>query len=355
MAQSLGEATMSAIRRRQFRLGFAVLSGACLAAAAAFAEPPRFVATPLGTFGGTYSWAAGINRYGAVTGAAADENESARAFVTVNWLMTRVGTALPSNTSYGQAVSDNGLVVGTRIDPPTDDIRAFLDDGRVVIDIGTLGGFFSIGTGVNDQGMVVGNSRTALDPHTRGFLYHNGTMRALGTLGGDYSTANGINSAGQVAGTAGVPVGPGNEEGHGHAYRYTNGTMVDLGTLGGSWSMGIAINERGDVAGYSKTASGPSAPVPPGSPTEHACVWRGEGIVDLGTLGGAYSRGLAINAAGNVVGESQDNYGRQRAFLYTGGRMYDLNDLTVTWPEGVIPPLTEARGINDAGQIAASW
>jgi probable HAF family extracellular repeat protein len=202
--------------------------------------------------------------------------------------------------------------------------------------------------------MVVGNSRTALDPHTRGFLYHNGTMRALGTLGGDYSTANGINSAGQVAGTAGVPVGPGNEYGDGHAYRYTNGTMVGLGTLGGSWSVGLAINERGDVAGYSKTASGPSAPVPPGSPTEHACVWRGEGIVDLGTLGGAYSRGLAINAAGDVVGESQDRYGRTVAFLYTNGSMHDLNELAVTWAGGVIVGLAIAQGINDAGQIAAS-
>jgi probable HAF family extracellular repeat protein len=41
-----------------------------------------------------------------------------------------------------------------------------------------------------------------------------------------------------------------------HAFLWQNGTMTDLGTLGGGYSVGGAINDRGQVAGDSYTATG---------------------------------------------------------------------------------------------------
>ena len=65
-------------------------------------------------------------------------------------------------------------------------------------------------------------------------------------------------------------------------------------------------------------------------------------MTDLGTLGGdSFAAGL--NGVGYVVGRSDD-----RAFLWRGGAMADLNDLL---PAGSGWELYYATGINDSGQI----
>lgn len=75
----------------------------------------------------------------------------------------------------------------------------------------------------------------------------------------------------------------------------------------------------------------------------------------LGILGGNRSAAFGINDAGQVVGYS-DFAGTvgtfpTHAFLCEGGTMYDLNDL-VAPASGLM--LYEARGISDAGYIAAT-
>src|SRR5262249_18226775 len=80
-------------------------------------------------------------------------------------------------------------------------------------------------------------------------------------------------------------------------------------------------------------------------------------LIDLGTLGGT-NGGAAqgINNAGQIIGIASTASGADHAFLYTGGRMYDLNNLIVSTnslplPSGLI--LQGAVGTNDRGQIAA--
>jgi probable HAF family extracellular repeat protein len=68
---------------------------------------------------------------------------------------------------------------------------------------------------------------------------------------------------------------------------------------------------------------------------------------DLGTLGGKKSAAYDVNAFGHVVGYSYDNLGRQRAFLWTGGMLFDLNALIGSYGWS----LEAAYGINDHGQI----
>ena len=61
------------------------------------------------------------------------------------------------------------------------------------------------------------------------------------------SAATAINESAQATGYA-----P-NAEGIPHAFIYSGGVMTDLGTLGGAFSVGHAINDGGRVVGWSLT------------------------------------------------------------------------------------------------------
>jgi probable HAF family extracellular repeat protein len=74
-------------------------------------------------------------------------------------------------------------------------------------------------------------------------------------------------------------------------------------------------------------------------------------MTDLGTLGGSESQADGINGSGVVVGWSQTASGQQRAFLWSAGRMIDLNSFAAPGP-GIW--LEEATAINDVGQIVAN-
>jgi probable HAF family extracellular repeat protein len=162
--------------------------------------------------------------------------------------------------------------------------------------------------------------------------------------------------------------------------------MLDVGTLGGSWSSGYAVNDAAQVAGYSLTKDGAFAAFrwdqqngmrrldgPNGSTDSRAfgingagavagsyrnssgdfraAMWDSDGtVVDIGSLGGGYSFGYGINDDGSVVGFSYDGLGRQRAFIWTGGMLFDLNSLVndVDWS------FTAAYAINAKGQIAGT-
>ncbi len=161
----------------------------------------------------------------------------------------------------------------------------------------------------------------------------------LGILDGtSVSEAEAVNALGQVAGTSW-------QGGNYRAFRYTDGVgMENLGTLPSpfDWgSYGQAINSYGQVAGYSYRLEGTFL-------YPHAFRYTdGVGMEDLGTLGGDSSRALAMNDAGQVVGNSRIAPGdtTTRAFRYTDG--VGMEDLGVLW-EG---SYTSANDINNAGQV----
>jgi probable HAF family extracellular repeat protein len=74
-------------------------------------------------------------------------------------------------------------------------------------------------------------------------------------------------------------------------------------------------------------------------------------MTDLDTLGGRDSQADAINNNGLIVGWSQTIDGEQHAFLWSSGRMLDLNSFAGA-ESGTV--LQEATAVNDVGQIVAN-
>jgi probable HAF family extracellular repeat protein len=140
-------------------------------------------------------------------------------------------------------------------------------------------------------------------------------------------SAYAVNDAGQVA-------GDGADQ---HAFLYSGGIMQDLGTLGGTDSAALGINDAGQVVGESSLAE------TSGNFTEHAFLYSGGVMQDLGTFGGANSYATGINDAGQVAGYAQLADGSEHAFLYSNGIMLDLGTLGGS--------SSFALGIDDAGQV----
>ncbi len=204
-------------------------------------------------------------------------------------------------------------------------------------DLGSFGGG-SAANSINDSGQIVGDSDYSDNQTRHAFMYTgSGPMQDINALLGNPgdSVATGINNNGQITGfaTSGI---------YEHAFLYSGGSMRDLGTLGGAFSTPTHINDRGQVVGNADTTNG----------GRHAFLYNGSGsLQDLGTFGGS-SSAACINNQGQIVGESFISGGVQHAFLIDGsGVMQDLNNLV---DSGSGWTLTVASGINDQGQIVCS-
>ena len=190
---------------------------------------------------------------------------------------------------------------------------------------------------INDAGVIVGDFLAADFLHHYGFL-----LKALlppdgaiivGTKGSESTLARGTNNSGQVVGMSGsdaVLVG------RDHIFQH-------LGTLGGVTSCASAVNNEGQVVGVSDTELRWRARL-------SLEGWRWD--VRSCAIGGQANQARGINNAGQVVGgPGFDRNGKRSshpAFLYTNGKMTDLNiliDRTSGWH------LMEAAAINDLGQI----
>ena len=223
-----------------------------------------------------------------------------------------IGTLDGADDMYGVEINESGQVTGTAIVNGKE--RAYLWNGSALIKLGTLGGSGSAAHAINNAGQVTGRSKTAGDLEEHTFLWDGDSMQDLGTLGGDDSEATDINDSGQVTGVseiAGVddatcvPVGwrrsPGSrhagwivQSGQCHQRRRASCWLREHGgwrrtrvslerrrharisaPLGGTNSRGELINESGQVAGSAQIA---------GNGADHAFLWSGGAIQDLGTL-----------------------------------------------------------------------
>jgi probable HAF family extracellular repeat protein len=266
------------------------------------------VVTDLGSLGGCETSAAAINSAGQVVGQSQTSDGHQHAFRWENGVMTDLGT-LGGEWSWAADINSAGQVVGTSVTSDNGPAHGFLWQDGVITDLGNLGGFPTEAHAINDAGQVVG-STPVQGREVHGFLWENGSVTDLGTLGGDYepSHASDINNAGQVVGWSRLEEdfynNPVNED---NAFLWEKGVMTDLGTMmGAESSRASAINASGQVVGESRTAGGET----------RAFLWEKGAVTGLGTLGGDEGRAADINDAGQVVGSSETQQGETRATLW---------------------------------------
>ena len=294
----------------------------------------RYTVKDLGSLGGARVGALGINSDGEVVGFAALPGSSAlHAFLNDGGGIRDLGT-FGGSQSTARAINRNESVVGWAV-TGSGERHAFLLRSGSLLDLGTLGESPVDAWGVNDLDEVVGSYLNG--PAERAYVWRAGVMTDLGTLGGTDSRAYAINNAGDIVGFARPTV---NEEIH--ACRWRDGLVTDLGTLGGWASHAYDINENGKIVGWSMEDP---------NYISHAFEWVDGTMYDLGTLGGVYSAAFAINLQGVVVGTSTTLSGQQRAFLYDGIEMLDLNSLI---PSDAGWRLVSAEDINDQGLIVGT-
>ena len=200
-----------------------------------------------------------------------------------------------------------------------------------ITDLGTLGGSFSRAYDINSAGQITGRSYMPSSV-TAGFLWEDGKMINIGSLGNETgeSSANGINDFAAICGSSEPP------DQQTHAFRWQDGRMVDLGTLGGVGSRGYAINNLGDVTGRA---------LPAGSSVNHAVMWIGEEIIDLGVLVPGYDTyGFGINDLREVAGWGWVAATGVKGFVWRDGFMCLL--------PGLSGEDSSAIAINDLGWIA---
>ena len=266
--------------------------------------------TDLGSFGGIETRAYGINNAGLVTGYSTTDKGEAHGFVSNGGGLTNIGGFGGNADVFPQHINNAGQIAGFSF-VGTDDRPFLFTPPNLSLNLGILATETIPATaaayGVNDLGRVVGIG-TGSNGLNRAFRStKSGKLEELGTLGGDESWAYAINNAGQVVGSASFI----STDTHAFLFDETTG-MSDLGTLGGYTSAAFALNSKGLVVGTAELTSRES----------RAFVWSSsEGMRDLNEFipvnaGWILSEARGVNDSGQIVGSGLLN-GKPSAFLLT--------------------------------------
>lgn len=186
-----------------------------------------------------------------------------------------LGTLLSNcRDSDGYAVNNSGVVVGyTAFGSVFSPVQHAMmwSSSTGMIDLGVLGGvdrfppvsgINATADAVNASGLITGYSTFNHDSSIGYSTYHaflttaSGPMVDIGTLGGTFSMAFAINSAGQIVGGA-TTTG----DAAIHGFLYTGAAMLDLNSMLGSASPWViesasAINDNGQIAAAAMFSDG---------------------------------------------------------------------------------------------------
>jgi probable HAF family extracellular repeat protein len=157
-------------------------------------------------------------------------------------------------------------------------------------------------------------------------LWENGVMTNLGVLPGmEDSRAHAINNLGQVVGFSSL-FDPETTDEVFRSFLYSDGVMIDLG-VPGAGSAAEDINDSGQIVGWMSGGG------------QRAYIYEDGVVTDLNTLisagsGLTLSEARGINNAGQIVGVARDAANRTHAFLLTpiapGTPLINVGDVSVT-------------------------
>ncbi|MEE8156215.1 MAG: hypothetical protein V3T53_14775 [Phycisphaerales bacterium] len=253
----------------------------------------------------------------------------------------------PAGTTYSRAVAISGsLIVGDFDNSNELGRTGFLYDveSDEFTSLGTLpGGNTSEVGGINSSGEIAGFWGDVVNgPFPLAFIWREAEMIDIHPdFGTSRSVPSDINSNSLVTGWMGSS--PLTDA---RAFIWDEGKVTQLPEIpGGITSEGWTINNLEDVAGRGRIVDPRS-----GDTVKRAFAWIDGQMFLLGTLPGyPNSTATDINDDQIIVGFSQTTSGR--AFVWRDGQMAALNDLI---PPALDLDFSTARGINQAGQIAAS-
>ena len=178
-------------------------------------------------------------------------------------------------------------------------------------DIRTISGIAPVR--INDRRQVAGNIGPLVARWENGSAF---TYPGLSPAG---SRALAINGVGEIAGWS----VDGNNDRHAVVFRNDTSFLILAGPgrgIGGA----NGINDFGDVAGYFDFCD----TCRPSNRRNHAVLWRGGTIADLGTIEDAESEAIAVNNYGMVVGVASEGTSfDSRAFMTAGGGLTPLGNL----------------------------
>ena len=336
--------------------------------------PPKhslYSITDLGTLGGTFSEADGVNNKGWLVGNSALPGDNViHGYVRFKQTLIDVGTlggpnsvvpeAEPQPNNRGQVVAVSETATP---DPNGEDFcllgaklicLPFIWDNGFVTTLRTLGGNNAQAWQISNRGLVAGTAETStpdpscttLELEAKPVVWEQGNIQQLPTVGNDLDgSAQASNDSGQVVGfTADCVLQVPFNAFHAVLWEHNlhGWVATDLGNLGGSGlNIAFGINNRGQIVGQSGVPDGVNF---------HAFLWTKEqGMKDLGVLpGDVQGWAETINDSGEAVGTSFDVAGTPHPFVWRDGVMTNLNNLIRAGSPWV---LLEALGNNESGQI----
>ena len=258
----------------------------------------------------------------------------------------RVTVVGPANSTASD-INSSGVVVGSYPVSPTAN-RAFLNRGKGVVVLGTLGGTSSSTAAINDKGEVLGNW-TSASGQQRGFIYYNGKQRDIGAVRGRVTRFTDINNAGYITASGDSAFAPDGTRGY---LRAPGGKYTDIGNLNfPDWpdvptlNTALALNNRNQVTGESGPYAQPDQPL-------RAILWTKGVLRDLGDFGWSPNGGQAINDKGQITGYMSIPTGihGRVAFLYDHGRLINIDGR----PDTVEQRSSTGAGINNYGHVVGA-
>ena len=257
-------------------------------------------------------------------------------------------TQYPSGSMVGYGINGSGAVVGAIEGSTGVPAQAFLYGKGVTQILTPLAQpeDEALAYAINQSGTIVGqSSNSGAQPNAVAWMSENGSVTGPTDLKSLYfanffwsSSANAVNSADVAVGTS-LGAAGGSISTDTHAALFSGGAVSDLGTLGGNDSEALAINDAGQIVGDSQTATmGQSI----------AFLYQSGSMQNLGTLGGLNSSAAGINSAGVIVGWSGTTSAPsgEEAVSWVDGAWTDLGTLG--------GPDSWANAINTSGEIVGA-